>query len=373
MSKWPLRKLGEVATIIMGQSPPASTYNTAAKGLPFFQGKAEFGEEYPLVEKWCDAPLKIADVGDILLSVRAPVGPTNVADTKCCIGRGLAALRPKTSELSPLYLRHFFLAFRDQIAREATGSTFEAISRSTIENFDIPLPHRAEQDRLSTLIEEARGLRALRREAEQRTSNLVPAMFDEMFGRAKQRAEKWPVIKVKDAVDLVNGRAFGPSDWGKEGLPIIRIQNIRASAGPYNYFSGNLDQRHLVMPGSILISWAGQLVSFGVYVWKGPKGALNQHIFRVDPKRDFDTSFLCHVLKDVVERAKKNFQGSEMKHLTKGTLDEASFPYPPLGLQKRFGKYVSDLDEITAAQQSSEELLIRLLESTLHGAFQGTL
>jgi type I restriction enzyme S subunit len=365
--------MGEVATIIMGQSPPASTYNTAAKGLPFFQGKAEFGEESPRVEKWCDAPLKVADAGDILLSVRAPVGPTNVADTKCCIGRGLAALRPKTSELSPLYLRYFFLAFRDQIAKEATGSTFEAISRSIIENFEIPFPGRAEQDRVAAVIEEARVLGALRRKAAERISNLVPSLFDEMFGRAKQRAEKWPVVKVKDAVELVNGRAFGPSDWGTEGLPIIRIQNLRGSSGPYNYFSGELDPRHLVMPGSILISWAGQLVSFGVYVWKGPKGALNQHIFRADAKLDFDTSFLCHVLKQVVERAKKNFQGSEMKHLTKGALEEGSFPYPPIGWQKRFGKYVSELDEISAAQENSEGMLARLLESTLHGAFQGTL
>ena len=90
---WQLKKLGEVCQIIMGQSPPSTTYNKNGIGLPFFQGKAEFTELYPIAEKWCNAPNKIAEPNDILLSVRAPVGTTNIANIKCCIGRGLAAIR----------------------------------------------------------------------------------------------------------------------------------------------------------------------------------------------------------------------------------------------------------------------------------------
>jgi len=88
-----IAKLQEVAEIIMGQSPPGDTYNETGDGLPFFQGKAEFGETCPTVKKWCNAPKKIAEAGDILMSVRAPVGPTNLASERCCIGRGLAAIR----------------------------------------------------------------------------------------------------------------------------------------------------------------------------------------------------------------------------------------------------------------------------------------
>jgi len=91
---WVLKKLNDVCNIIMGQSPPGNTYNKDKSGLPFFQGKAEFGVRYPTAVKWCSKPKKVAHKNDVLISVRAPVGPTNIASSECCIGRGLAAIRP---------------------------------------------------------------------------------------------------------------------------------------------------------------------------------------------------------------------------------------------------------------------------------------
>src|SRR5271169_2087509 len=91
---WEASTLEECCVVISGQSPPGETYNTEGIGLPFYQGKAEFGDLYPSPRKWCTEPAKIATEGDVLISVRAPVGPTNLASETCCIGRGLAALRP---------------------------------------------------------------------------------------------------------------------------------------------------------------------------------------------------------------------------------------------------------------------------------------
>lgn len=88
-----LVSLGDVAEVIAGQSPPGSTYNTEGEGLPFFQGSAQFGALVPTAEKWCSAPKRIAEPGDLLFSVRAPVGDLNVASEVVCIGRGLAAIR----------------------------------------------------------------------------------------------------------------------------------------------------------------------------------------------------------------------------------------------------------------------------------------
>lgn len=85
--------LSDVAKIIMGQSPPSSTYNSTGKGLPFFQGKTDFGEMYPTPRVYCTEPNRIAEPGDILITVRAPVGPTNINFVQSCIGRGLAAIR----------------------------------------------------------------------------------------------------------------------------------------------------------------------------------------------------------------------------------------------------------------------------------------
>src|SRR5436853_2085875 len=91
---WKIVKLEDIAEIVQGQAPPGHTYNTSEIGLPLFQGKAEFGDIYPTARKWCSEPVKIAQPGDVLISVRAPVGPTNLCPTVACIGRGLAAIRP---------------------------------------------------------------------------------------------------------------------------------------------------------------------------------------------------------------------------------------------------------------------------------------
>jgi type I restriction enzyme S subunit len=96
-SGWQWFKLGDVCDIIAGQSPPGDTYRTSPTGLPFFQGKADFGLRHPVARAWCASPIKVAEPGDILISVRAPVGPTNVAEVRCCIGRGLAAIRPRST------------------------------------------------------------------------------------------------------------------------------------------------------------------------------------------------------------------------------------------------------------------------------------
>ena len=137
MPTYPTYKLGDVAEIILGQSPESKSYNTKGEGLPFFQGKSEFTDWFPVPNKWCTEPKKIAEPLDILLSVRAPVGPTNVAKEKCCIGRGLAAIRyPECYKYVLYYLR----SVSKHLESKATGTTFSSISGDTIKNLPIPLP-----------------------------------------------------------------------------------------------------------------------------------------------------------------------------------------------------------------------------------------
>ena len=146
--QWAKTKLGDVAQIEMGQSPSSRTYNDSGEGLPFFQGKAEFGKLYPTIRKWCSYPIKVAEAGDILLSVRAPVGPTNLAPERCCIGRGLAAIRAETS-IEQKYLLHYFRYLEPWLMQQGTGSTFAAISGEFIRSIEIPLAPLNEQKRIA--------------------------------------------------------------------------------------------------------------------------------------------------------------------------------------------------------------------------------
>jgi len=151
--KWVKGMLGEVCEIIMGQSPPGHTYNKDGKGLPFFQGKVDFGEVYPTPSSWCTEPKKVAESNDVLISVRAPVGPTNLCNEKSCIGRGLAAIRSKGSINSQFIL--FFLRFIERdISKTGQGSTFGAIKREHLESMSIPFPPLPIQQRLASQLKE---------------------------------------------------------------------------------------------------------------------------------------------------------------------------------------------------------------------------
>lgn len=154
---WEWIKLGECTLITMGQSPDSRYYNEKGDGIPFFQGKSEYGVLYPTPRKWCTRPEKIAQENDILISVRAPVGPTNICKTESCIGRGLSAIS-MLGKSEVFYFLYFFRAFEKHIASFGTGSTFSAITLKVLQNLLVPLPPLAEQKRIVEKIDQLMSL-----------------------------------------------------------------------------------------------------------------------------------------------------------------------------------------------------------------------
>ena len=149
---WTETTLGEVVEIQMGQSPDGSTYNIEGVGLPFMQGSAEFGEHYPKPEKWCSEPKKIAEIGDLLLSVRAPVGDTNFADQRIAVGRGLSVIRAKSSRSDTKFIRMFIQFSINEMISNSGSGMFSSITGQNLRNFSILLPPLNEQKRIVDLI-----------------------------------------------------------------------------------------------------------------------------------------------------------------------------------------------------------------------------
>lgn len=147
-----LLKLTDVAKINMGQSPSSETYNSEKKGLPFYQGNVDFGEKYPTARVWCDKPTKVAEPGDILISVRAPIGALNYANEKCCIGRGLAAITPNPDMTSSEFIYWLLRAKHSDLNRMGTGSTFKAINRKTLESIELPKYSKSEQCHIAKIL-----------------------------------------------------------------------------------------------------------------------------------------------------------------------------------------------------------------------------
>ena len=150
---WQRCVLPDFTRIVMGQSPSSKTYNQNGVGLPFFQGKAEFGDLFPTIKLYCAQPNKIAKPGATLLSVRAPVGPTNLVQHECCIGRGLAALHP-CGKIEPKFLLYLFRNIEPAISSKGTGSTFKAITKGFVEGLEFNLPPLPEQRRIVAKFDE---------------------------------------------------------------------------------------------------------------------------------------------------------------------------------------------------------------------------
>ena len=152
-SQFPVVKLGEVAEVTAGQSPPGRTYNNSGAGTPFYQGKTEFGEMFiGKPQKWTTEPQRFADAGDILMSVRAPVGPVNLATQRICIGRGLAAIKPSPDSLLTAYAFYVLRNMEPEIVGNA-GATFASINKGDIQQIEIPLPPMEVQRELVAEIE----------------------------------------------------------------------------------------------------------------------------------------------------------------------------------------------------------------------------
>lgn len=220
------KQLREIAEIIMGQSPESSSYNTQQDGLPFFQGNADFGELYPTERVWCSNPIKIAEKNDILISVRAPIGAVNIASTKCCIGRGLAAIRIENSN-ERNYVFHLLKAKNKELNLKGTGSTFKAIGKSVLEEINIP---DISQDAQTTSMQIMDNLEYIIRQRKQELlemDSLVKARFVELFGDPSLNTKGYPVKSLPEIADYWNGLTYKPEDVADEGTIVLRSSNIQ--------------------------------------------------------------------------------------------------------------------------------------------------
>lgn len=170
---------------------------------------------------------------------------------------------------------------------------------------------------------------------------------------------KWEVKSLGRLCDLLNGLAFKPEDWIEFGLPIIRIQNLNGGA-EFNFCDGTkVPEAYIITPGTLLFSWSGNRgTSFGPYIWNGPKGALNQHIFKVTEKPNINRRWLFYALDEVRQKAERAAHGgSGLVHVRRGDLLLYTINTPLEDEQRHIAEV---LDTIEAAIQRADTLINKL-------------
>ena len=165
-------------------------------------------------------------------------------------------------------------------------------------------------------------------------------------------------IPLKEVATFLNGYAFKPSDWSKEGLPIIRIQNLTGTNKEFNYYNGKYNEKYIIENGDILISWSASL---GIFLWENMRGILNQHIFKVifDKNIEIDKTYFLHCMKYLIKKIEKNIHGSTMKHITRPEFEKINFPIYDIDIQRKIAKKLVFISEII---DNNKRILVKLMD-----------
>ena len=366
--------LEDVCDIIAGQSPPSSTYNQEGNGVPFFQGKADFGEIYPTVRYWCNSPKKMSKPDDILFSVRAPVGPTNINNITACIGRGLAAIRCNKIERN--YLLHYLRGNEEKIASLGSGSTFKAITIGTLKELKIPLPPLEQQKKIATILDAADAYRQKTKALIEKYDELKQSLFINMFGDLR----KYPKEAMKDAVNFIDYRGKSPNKVDS-GIPLLTAKNVKVgyiSEKPREYIPVEEYEEWMVRgfpkTGNVLFTTEaplGQAALLPHY----EKVAIAQRLICFQPNESLDSNYLLHTILSPLFQAELNRRatGSTAKGIRSKELAKIEIPIPPLNVQKEFNERVQAIEAQKAKAQESLAKAEDLFNSLLQRAFKGEL
>ena len=222
----------------MGQSPPSSTVNQDGYGMPFVQGNAEFGNRSPRAVKYCSKPKRQARQGDILLSVRAPVGALNLADRSLCIGRGLSAITATGVEAE--FLWHALHQSVADLSRVSQGSTFAAISKADLAGLEVPLPSPGEQRKIAAILSSVDNAIEKTQAVIDQVQVIKRGLLQELLTRGwpgqHTRFKKtavgeipisWTVAALSDAVFFQEGPGLRKWLFQDHGMPFINIRCIK--------------------------------------------------------------------------------------------------------------------------------------------------
>lgn len=270
-------QLKDIADIVMGQSPKSQFYNTDGKGIPFLQGVRTFGENYPIIDTYTTSFNREANVGEILFSVRAPVGRVNWATKRIAIGRGLAAIRVK-ERYSPNYLYYLFKKIGEHLDSLATGTVFTSINKKELSELSIDIPASVvDQERVANYLKKI----DLKIEKNNQINDNLDALLTTIF-EEKVKNSGFDEAKLTDIANYKNGLAmqkYRPKN-NESSLPVLKIKELNQgyTDNSSDRCSTNIDKGVIVNQGDIIFSWSGTLL---VKNWSGKTAGLNQHLFKV--------------------------------------------------------------------------------------------
>ncbi len=399
---WEVKRLKFAADIIAGQSPPSEVVSTFSNRFPFLQGNAEFGSINPMPQLACEGAPKTAQVDDILLSVRAPVGAINIADQVYRIGRGLCAIHP-TSVLESRFTYYLLLVLRDGLRSQATGSTYDAVTVGSVANLSIALPPLWEERAIATFLDRetakidalvAKKERLIELLQEKRTALITRAVTKGLDpdGKMKDSGVEWlgkipaawkvaPVYtRYKVALGkMLDAKRISGNYLGQYVRNIdVQWDSVNTDDLPQMDFSPEERDRYKLEAGDLLVCEGGDVGRTAI--WEGNVGDCfyQKALHRVRPHSNEDIPRFFYYVMYALAKGGVFVAGGNpntIDHLTAIQLSHYRFPFPPSEEQAAIAIFLDHettridalIDKIRAAIDRLKELRAALISAAVTG------
>jgi type I restriction enzyme S subunit len=385
---WHKEKLVNISEIIMGASPSSSSYNISQIGLPLLQGNADIKNRLSSPRIYTSEITKECEIGDILLSVRAPVGTVAKSLHKACIGRGISALRaikPNSQE----YLYQFLFSYESSWQKVSQGGTFDAVNSDDIKTLLVPIPNPNEQQKIARCLSSLDEVIAAHNQKLNMLKDHKKGLMQNLFPQEKETVPKyrfpefkkngtWVMKPLNKVFSIFQGFAFSSEDSTPSGTRWLKIADVgiqqmkddSASYLPPNY--AEKYQKFLVKTGDYVIALTRPILNMRLKLAQVDKtfnnALLNQRVGKIVTSND--NSFVYYILQTVsmVENINKNIAGNEPPNLSFQQIEDIEILLPPKREeQQKIAACLSALDKLIVAEKEK----INELNSHKKGLMQG--
>lgn len=297
MNNWKKVRLSELADITMGQSPKSDFYNSKGDGLPFLQGNRTFGDKYPTFDTWTTFVTKEAEVGDVIMSVRAPVGDINITPLKMCLGRGVCGLRHKQGAQEFLY--YLLRANKENLINRENGTVFGSINKTDISNLEVQVPSLREQIQIGLTLKAIDDKIENNKKINHHLEQMAISIFKEEFSKKEvtnKLGDFFPVITGKKDANIAKGGEY----------PFFSCSQNISYTDNYSF-----DARAILLAGN---------GDFNVKIFNG-KFEAYQRTYVLIPNNDEHFGYLYYAIKYFLNDITSGHRGSVIKFITKGQIE----------------------------------------------------
>ena len=360
-------KIGEIAEVTMGQSPKSEYYNNKCIGTPFLQGNRTFGRKYPTFDTYTTVVTKSAKAGDIIMSVRAPVGDLNITPVDICLGRGVCSLRMKNGNQE--YLFYLMKYYIPHLLNKESGTVFGSVNRKDILGLEVNVAEYKEQQKIARFLSAIDEKIELNEHINKNLEEQAQAIYSKMF--IEEANPNWPTGKLSDIANITMGQSPKGDTYNEHGIGTVFFQG-RAEFG-FRFPQRRLyttDPKRMAQVNDVLLSVRAPVGDLNVAF---EPCCIGRGLSAIHSK-DNHQSFVLYTVFSLRHKLDMfNGEGTVFGSINRDSLNSMEIILPPMDVVDQFENTVSPMDftirnnfkEISQLEKIRDNLLPLLLSGEL--------